>query len=700
MKIHGEDTLRLFEFDKICELVAAHCRSASARDIAMSMKPVQDRAQLTLMLRQTEEYRITLENKGHFPDSSFEDFLDDCQLLSKPGSVLSEMQFSRIRSASRTVNALLKFFRERKEYFPSLIQLCTKVYETEEIITETDAIIDAHAIVKNNASPELQQIREQLILKRRESDKKFRQYINELRKRGWLREYEENFYNQRRVLAIPSEYKREVKGLIHGKSESGKTTFIEPEALIELNNAVSELEQDERSEIMRLLRELTDRIRVYSPLILASHELLRNIDFIRAKALFALDLKAHLPQLEKNSILELREAVHPLLYLQNKKLKLPVVPLSISLNSENRILVISGPNAGGKSITLKTVGLLQLMLQSGMLVPAAENSRMCFFNLFLADIGDSQSIENALSTYSSRLIRMNQFLRDANMRSLILIDEFGTGTDPELGGAIAEAVLEELNRKKAFGIFTTHYTNIKLIAENLPGVQNASMLFDPETLSPLYKLICGQPGSSYTFEVAERIGLPASLIERAKSKVQKEKLRLNTLLSGLHQQKSRQDMESRSLQQQLERTRAAEERYMQLIKKLETKLEEDKVKRAEFRDLILMGRKMNGLLEEWEKTKDRKAVIKKFIGSLSSEVKRKAAENSPDKVVKRRQALLESRRKEIKVGSLVRMLKGRQSGTVEKIKKDEAIVLFGSIRATVSLLNLELYVEKNGHEQN
>jgi DNA mismatch repair protein MutS2 len=690
MKIHGEETLNQFEFDKVSELLARYCRSEASRKLALAIQPVNDRTQLSLMLKQTEEYRITLENKGHFPDSSFEDFLDDCLLLSKAASVLSEIQFSRIRSACRTVNDLIKFFRTRKEYFPSLIVLIEKVSETDEIITETDSVIDAHAQVKSNASPELQQIREQLSIKRRESDKRFRQYINELRKRGWLREYEENFYNNRRVLAIPSEYKREVKGLIHGKSESGKTTFIEPEALIELNNAVSELEQDERSEIVRLLRELTDRLRPQARLILACHDLLRDIDFIRAKALFALELKAHLPQLEKNSILELNGAVHPLLYLQNKKLNLPVVPLNLCLDHKNRILVISGPNAGGKSITLKTVGLLQLMLQSGMLVPAAENSRMCFFNHFLADIGDSQSIENALSTYSSRLIRMNLFLREANNRSLILIDEFGTGTDPELGGAIAEAVLEELNRKKAFGIFTTHYTNIKLIAENLPGVQNASMLFDPETLSPKYKLICGQPGSSYTFEVAERIGLPELVLERAKSKVKKEKLRLNTLLSGLHQQKSKQDLETRSLQQQVEKTKVAEERYKQLTKKLEAKLEQDKGKREELRELILMGRKMNALQEEWEKTKDRKLVIKKFIGNLTQEVKRKAAENTPDKIEKRKHALLEKRRQEIHTGSRVRMLKSKETGIVEEIKKDEAIVLFGSMLAKVSLLNLEL----------
>jgi len=373
--------------------------------------------------------------------------------------------------------------------------------------------------------------------------------------------------------------------------------------------------------------------------------------------------------------------------------------LSISLDQENRILIISGPNAGGKSITLKTVGLLQLMLQSGMLVPAKEQSVMCFFNHFLADIGDSQSIENALSTYSSRLIRMNHFLRSANNRSLILIDEFGTGTDPELGGAIAEAVLEELNKRKAFGVFTTHYTNIKLIAENLPGVQNASMLFDPETLSPKYKLITGQPGSSYTFEVAERIGLPQHVLEKAKQKVQKDKLKLNTLLAGLHLQKNKQEEQSKSLKFQEAKTSAAERHYNDLLKNLEAKIEREKSKREELLKLAQLGRKMNSYLEEWEKTKDRKAIIKKFVGSLTADIKRKKAENTPDKIEKRKKALIEKLKAEIKVGSLVRMLKSKQTGIVEELKKNDVVVQFGAIRAIVAIQNLQLVREDDTSDE-
>ena len=699
MKIHGEDIFQLFEFDKVCEQVAYYCRSSSAKRLAFSLKPIENRESLMQILKQTDEYRNNIENKGHFPDTSFEDFEDDCQLLSKSGSMLTEMQFSRIRSASSTVNTILKFLSERKTFYPALSEITSEVYETKVIIEEIDTVIDAHAIMKNSASKELQDIRNLLQAKRKEADKRFRNFINELNKKGWLRENEENFYNNRRVLAIPSEYKRNVKGLIHGKSESGKTTFIEPEELVELNNAVSELEQDERTEIIRLLRELSDKMRIHAPLILGYHNLLTQIDLIRAKALYALELNAHLPKIDKHSKVELYDALHPLLYLKNKKLNKSVVPLSISLDQENRILIISGPNAGGKSITLKTVGLLQLMLQSGMLVPAKEQSVMCFFNHFLADIGDSQSIENALSTYSSRLIRMNHFLRSANNRSLILIDEFGTGTDPELGGAIAEAVLEELNKRKAFGVFTTHYTNIKLIAENLPGVQNASMLFDPETLSPKYKLITGQPGSSYTFEVAERIGLPQHVLEKAKQKVQKDKLKLNALLAGLHLQKNKQEEQSKSLKFQEAKTSAAERHYNDLLKNLEAKIEREKSKREELLKLAQLGRKMNSYLEEWEKTKDRKAIIKKFVGSLTADIKRKKAENTPDKIEKRKKALIEKLKAEIKVGSLVRMLKSKQTGIVEELKKNDVVVQFGAIRAIVAIQNLQLVREDDTSDE-
>jgi DNA mismatch repair protein MutS2 len=688
--VHGNDTLRLFEFDKIRERVANYCRAEASRKHSESLQPFTDREALMLELRQTNEFTHSISGQGYFPDTYFDDFETESGLLQKQGSVLSETQFSLIRSASETVNNILKFMREREIAFPYLILLTAGIPVTGAIITMISEIIDAHAIVKDSASNELRDIRSQLSIKRREADRKFRSYIAEFKKKGWLRENEENFYNNRRVLAVPSEYRREVNGLTHGKSESGRTIFIEPELLVGLNNEISELEQDERNEVRRLLRELTEKLRIHASLVSSYHSFLVRLDFVRAKSLFARDINGILPQISKNSVVQLYNAVHPLLYLQNKLLKKEIVPLTITLNQEKRILIISGPNAGGKSITLKTVGLLQLMLQSGLLVPAEERSTMCFFNHFMSDIGDSQSIENALSTYSSRLISMNFFLHSANNRSLILFDEFGTGTDPELGGAIAEAVLEELNHKKAFGVFTTHYTNIKLLADQLEGVENGSMLFDPATLQPKYKLVTGQPGSSYTFEVAERIGLPAHVLQRAKKKVQSEKLKLNSMLSDLHSQKNKIEEELRELKERQAKTEEAGGRYTELSQKLTEKMERDKAKREELVKLADLGRKMQVLSDEWEKNKDKKEVIRKFVGSMTAEKKKKAAENSPPRLAKKRLALLEKLRIEIQIGSKVRMLKSHQAGIVEEIKKDIVTVNFGNIRAKVAMENLEI----------
>jgi DNA mismatch repair protein MutS2 len=689
VKIIGSDILKLFEFDKIREKISHYCRCNSSREKAENLSPYNDRDKLTLALKQTNEFMLSVKGQGYFPDTFFEDFEIESVLLRKPGSTLTENQFSLIRSAALTVNNLLKFMNERLVLFPNLTLLTKGLQITPEIPAMIDEIIDSHAQVKSNASELLQDIRSQLVSKRREADRRFRSYLSEMKKKGFLRDNEENFYNNRRVLAVPSEYKREIRGLVHGKSDSGKTTFIEPELLVGLNNEISELDQDEKIEIRRLLRELTDNVRVYSETISASHRFLSELDFIRAKAMFASDINGILPSINKFSAVNLVNARHPLLFLQNKSLLKKVVPLNIHLDQNNRILVISGPNAGGKSIALKTIGLLQLMLQSGLLVSVDEKSQMCFFNFFLADIGDSQSIEYALSTYSSRLLCMKSFLETANNRTLILIDEFGTGTDPELGGAIAEVVLEELNRKKAYGIFTTHYTNIKLLADKLEGVSNGSMLFDPETFEPKYVLLAGQPGSSYTFEVAEKIGLPVHLLDRARNKIQKEKLRLNTMLAELHKQKSKIENELLELKNKQALSEEAEGKYTKLSEKLNEKMEREKEKRDELRILAEAGRKYIALSEEWDKTKDRKAVIKKFVGSMTAEKKKKAAENTPQKLEKKRQILIERLKNEIQVGSKVRMLKSKQVGVVEEIHKNIIYVNFGNIRAKVAIENLE-----------
>ncbi|MFM8431816.1 MAG: endonuclease MutS2 [Bacteroidota bacterium] len=699
MILYPEDLIQTLEFDRIRDRIADNCRCETSREMAQKLAPIEDRMLLLKELVRTEEYLETLRNQGYFPDFLFDDFLHESSLLAKRGSVLSENQFDRLRSANRIVNDLLKYLNDRKIVYPALLELAGDLVQDTAISEMIDEVIDNQCQVRNNASIELSKIRNELYGKRREADKRFRTYIGDLRKKGWLRENEENYHNNRRVLAVPSEHKRDIRGIIHGKSETGKTTFIEPEGLIELNNEVAELELDERNEVLRLLRELTDRLRNHAANILEHHRFLSAMDLVRAKAILARDTDSRLPRIEPTTEIHLVNAFHPLLLLQNKSAGKATIPMNISLDSENRLIIISGPNAGGKSIALKTTGLLQLMLQSGLPVPVGEGSRMGFFDQLLADIGDSQSIEYALSTYSSRLIRMNRFLRYSNSKSIILIDEFGTGTDPELGGAIAEVVLEEINRRKAFGVFTTHYTNIKLLADHLTGVRNASMLFDPETLKPLYRLSVGQPGSSYTFEVAERIGLPLHVLDRAKKKVQRDKIKLNTMLGALQKEKHKLEKEIATALERRHRTEAAETRFEQLSQKLADRIDREKVKQEENRQLLDLGRKMKALAEEWSVSKDRKAVIGKFVATMTSEKKRKALENSAERLAQKREELLQKLRREIIVGSEVRMLKSKQTGIVKEIRKDNVLVDFGQLQVQVALENLESAEESHKNKR-
>lgn len=689
MRLFDKNTLSVFEFEKVRKYVEENCRNASSKRLANGLGPIDDRDDCKLQLAQLNEFTSLLRNKAALPDTLFQDFEAECNALAVEGSVLTEKQLINIKVVSSTVNDVIKFFSSKADLFPALQELIGNVYKTDDIIKAIDVIVDETAYVRSSASKELSSIRADLSKKTRESDRKFRQFVNELNKLGWIRENEAGFYNGRRVLAVLSEFKRDVKGLIHGSSETGKTTFIEPQDTVALNNEIADLQNSERREVYKLLRKLTNELRPYEVLIKNYHILLTTLDFIRAKAYFAVELNAHLPIIEKDPCIDLHNAVHPLLYLQNKASAKKTIPMSISMDRKQRIVIISGPNAGGKSITLKTVGLLQIMLQSGLLIPCSEKSKLSFFNNLLVDIGDSQSIENALSTYSSRLLSMKQFLNVANGRTLFLIDEFGTGTDPELGGAIAEVILEELAKKQAIGIITTHYTNIKLLADNLKGVINASMLFNPETLEPKYELVIGQPGSSYTFEVAEKIGLPKEIIKRAQDKVKSEKLSLNRLLADVQREKNKITEQLQKLEEQTIATQKAEAKFEALQGKLNDKLEKSKEKQEEINKLVELGKKMNALAEEWQKNSDKKAIIKKFVDSLTAEKHKKQYQLAQEKKENTKEKIIARVKKKIQVGGKVRLLKSHQTGIVQEIIKDKARVTFGNINSTVSLENLE-----------
>ena len=694
MNIIESEALELLEFYKIKKYVTDFCHSNGAKNKASHISVFDNNENLTIELHRVSELKNTFSSDSFFPDIQFQDFRKEASLLSLEGSMLTEEQFLLIKQATEISNTAIRFLKNKKQTLPYLSQLADELEDNKIIITEIDRIIDFDATVKNSASKELQKIRKDLSEKRRESDAKFDRQVNELRKLGFIRDNEESFFNGRRTLAVLVEYKSEVSGFVHNKSETGKTIFIEPGATININNDIAELEIDERREINRILRELSDTLRPYAFQLKQYDELLIELDFLKAKAKFAQIINATLPTISATSELKLSKAYHPILFLQNKELKKNTVPLNIHLNAENHLVVISGPNAGGKSITLKTVGLLQTMLQSGLLVCVAENSVMSFFKHVLIDIGDTQSIEHELSTYSARLKNMISILKTVNAQTLILMDEFGSGTDPELGGAMAEVVLEELVKSKTFGIITTHFPNVKLLANKLDGVLNGSMLFDLETLDPKYILTVGEPGSSYTFEVAERVGFPKDLIARAKAKIDIDKVDLNVLLAEVQQQKTK-------LAEAVERTeheeflrKISKEKYEVLSANFRDKIDRERERKIELARLADFGQKYLRLMEEWNKNEDRKMVIKRFIDGITAETnkrkelaKQHKRDNFAEKKVARIKPLL-------KVGSKVKILNSSEIGIVESLKDEKVNITFGILKMTVNMENLELVKDR------
>lgn len=689
MRIYPEDSISRFEFDRIRECVEQHCRSTLAKEKAEQLMPYTQLEPILMHLNRTKELLNILQSGSYFPISSFPDISREITLLTVANSTLQEKQFINIRDVSDTVNTMVKYLSDKKAILPYINGIFETVYFTPDIIDAIDAVLDTAGVVKSSASKELADIRKNLAQARRDLDRVFRSQLAKLKKLGWLADTEESVYNGRRVLSVLAEQKRSVKGLVQGNSDTGKTTFIEPIETVDLNNDVFDLMQQERREIMRILKQLTNHIRHHRELINNYQLTLSELDFVRAKALFALDIDATLPIVSKYPLLDLINAKHPILVLQNKSSKKEVVPMSCSLNHKLRILVISGPNAGGKSITLKTIGLLQMMLQSGLLVPVDEKSEMGIFHRLFADIGDSQSIEFELSTYSSRLAKMKYFLDFADNRTLILIDEFGTGTDPELGGAIAEAMLEELSRNRTLGVITTHYMNIKLAADRLEGTKNASMMFDDETLKPLYRLQIGQPGSSYTYIIAEKAGLPKALIDVARSKTSKDKVTLDRMLQQLHQQQQEVKKLIAQLDEKEKQSDVSKKKYDELFEKLRDKMERKKATQEEVDKLTELGRKFQNISKEWESAKDKKPILQKITKTLSAERLKKLEKKQVEKKEKLKKEILEKKKIEITVGTRVKLLNGKQIGIVEDIQNNKAKVTFGNLKTIASLETLE-----------
>lgn len=697
MKFFPESTLQQLEFDKVKDLLAAHCRTEYAKTKALNLRIHTRLSFIETDLQQSNEYKTLLLSGVHFPNDFIQNISRELKLLGIPGASLIGEQFLLIKRLVTNTNAIFRWFTaEIRTTYPRLAEVIQNLYYEKSIVKSIDDVLDDVGVVKDSASEELADIRQKLYRKRNEIRRVFDRIVSKLNKQGYLADIEESFMNGRRVLAVFAEQKRMVKGILHSESDSRRTSFIEPEETTDLNNEIFSLEYEEQKEVFRILRNLTQHLSIHADLLKSYHAVSGEFDFIRAKGKLAIDINGNMPMLHDRAHIDLIRAYHPLLLLYNIKNEKPTIPIDIKLNQENSILVISGPNAGGKTVTMKTVGLTQVMLQAGLLVAVSPDSEMGIFKQLLIHIGDTQSIEFELSTYSSHLKNMKYFIEHANGKTLFFIDELGSGSDPNLGGAFAEVIMEELAFKHAFGIVTTHYLNLKVMANKVKGIINGAMQFDEKNLLPLYKLQIGKPGSSYTFSIAERIGLDKKLITKARKLVDEEHFRLDNLLNRTEQDLQKIDKEKSSLDKLLkENERLKKELQHALNKelhqqeverlKLQNKISEDK-----FSYLKDMERRLKSMVIEWRKAEDKDAVVKMIQALLFNQKEKMQKEKHQKKLNEK----FDEIGGEIKVGELVKMKQNRQVGVVKEIRGKKAILQVGIVPITVSIEDLTVVKAK------
>ncbi len=710
-----EKTLQDLQFPTVLETLSDICNTDIGKEKALKITPFREKETLMEALLQTSEYVSSFQNNNAIPNHGFDAITYEIKFLGIEDSFLEVGSFRKIATLSSTSNFLLNFLKKFEDYYPNLNARAAKVEYTKYIITLIDEVVDKYGEIKDNASPDLLNIRRNMNVVRGKVNQSFGVALSQYNGLGYLDDIKESFVQNRRVLAVLAMYRRKVKGTILGSSKTGSIAYIEPEATLRYSRELSNLEYEEKEEITRILKQLSNAIRPYLPLLIEYQEFLSDIDVIAAKAKYANKINAILPQISEERRLFLRDAYHPILYLNNKQKNEVTHPQTIELKQDNRIIVISGPNAGGKTISLKTVGLLQLMLQSGMLIPVHERSETFLFDRILTDIGDNQSIENHLSTYSYRLKNMNYFLKKCNRKTMFLIDEFGTGSDPDLGGALAEIFLEEFYHREAFGIITTHYSNLKILANELPCAQNANMLFDEKTLQPLYKLVLGQAGSSFTFEVAQKNGIPFGLINRAKKKIETGKVRFDKTIATLQKERSKLEKTSQVLKEEESKAREESKKMENINVKIKQKLESYQELYDSNQKTIYIGQKIEDISEKYFNNKNKKELIGEFLKIIEIEnSKRKKISAKEAKVIiekkkeiikevevkveeirtikkeKKLKPIVEKPKPILKLGDRVRMADGKAVGTIDSIEKNKATVNYGIFTSKVSLDELEL----------
>ncbi|MEJ7694545.1 endonuclease MutS2 [Daejeonella sp.] len=681
--IYPNNAAEKLGFLDIKELIKSYCLSTMGQQMVDKISVMTNFDHINKFLRQTNEFKSILLTDSPLPITNFFDIKIMAEKARIEGTYLTEDEFFRVSVSLGTVFSVIHYFTEREGQYANLQALFEHLPVEKSILVKIEKVIDPKGKIRNNASSELQNISSDIAKAEQEARKRIDQIFKSAQNNGWTADGNLTVRDGRLCIPVLAENKRKLKGFIHDESSSGQTVYLEPEEVFQLNNIIRDLEFEKRREIITILVALTDELRPYVPLLLSYHELLTKLDFVRAKALFAISIEAEMPVLIKEAELDLIDARHPLLLLNFKKDQQTVVPLNIKVDEQQRVIVVSGPNAGGKSVCMKTVGLLQIMVQAGLLIPADEHSKIGLFKQIFADIGDDQSIESDLSTYSAHLSKMKNFIEMADSRTLILIDEFGTGTDPQFGGPIAEAVLEELNQKKVRGVVTTHYSNLKTFANSTPGLENASMLFNNQQMQPLYILSLGKPGSSYAFEIAQKIGLSQKVLQSAKNKIGDYQKKVDTLLVDLERDKKELIDTKISLEKK--------ERGLKVMlaenEQLKSYLEENKRTilkdaKVEAQNIIKNANKLiENTISEIKENKAEKEQTQKLRQNLEQELKK---HNVPERKVPKPQVAAE-----LQKGDWVKLVDSETVGQVIEIARDNVILAMGDLRSVVKLKRVE-----------
>ncbi|ATA94817.1 DNA mismatch repair protein MutS [Capnocytophaga canimorsus] len=717
-------TLQDLEFNTVLQHISELCQTELGKKYALRIEPFTQKETLLMALQQTNEYLSSFQNNNTIPPHAAEKIKNEIKLLEIEGTTLEITGIQKIYRLSQTVNNHIVFFHKFKELYPTLYQNTESIHFTNEITQAIEKIIDKFGEIKNEASPTLANIRKEISQVKGKINESFNRALAIYNASDYLDDIRETVVENRRVLAVKAMYRRKVQGAVLGSSKTGSIVYIEPQETERASRELNNLLYDEKEEILRILKELTIFLGNFVVLLKDYQAYITSIDIIYGKAKYAEKINGLLPEITEERVVDFRQAYHPLLFLNNQEKGAITYPQTILLTNESRIIVISGPNAGGKSITLKTIGLLQLMLQSGILIPVHHRSKTCLFERILTDIGDNQSIENHLSTYSYRLKNMNYFLKKCNENSLFLIDEFGTGSDPELGGALAETFLEEFYHRKAFGVITTHYANLKMLANELPYATNANMLFNDKTLEPIFKLIVGEAGSSFTFEVAQKNGIPFGLINRAKKKIEHGKVRFDATIAKLQKERSKMEKTSEALKDEEIKAREEAKRLEELNQKIKSKL----INYQELYDynqrMIALGNKINDLAEKYFENGKKRPLISEFLRIVETENSKRKKVDEAEKIrhkelkketekelskkieeirkqrkaEKKEKALKVEKEKQqmqraLKVNDRVRIKDSRSVGSIDKIEKGKAVINYGLFTTTVDIDQLEL-VEK------